>query len=303
MASELPPFVSIVIPVLNDTERLRRCLAALEAQTYPSNRYEVIVVDNGSDDDPQCLATEYAHAVFYKEPQRGSYAARNCGVAMAKGTAIGFTDSDCIAQPDWIEKGVAQLHSAPNIGIVGGKVEFFFNDGQNPTAVELYDSIRNLQQEVCINKVKFAVTANLFTFREILQQVGLFDAAVISGGDRDWGQRVAAAGYDLIYGPDICVRHPARRTLRELHQKTIRVMKGHHQWKSRLGYASYYLDLIRSIVLDLSPPVRFGLRLRKDQRVHGIRNKVKVLLVFMFEKYVRAWTRLRVQWAKAAAEK
>ncbi len=303
MANEIQPYVSIVIPVLNDTERLRRCLAALEAQTYPSNRYEVIVVDNGSDHDLQWLAEENSHAVVSKEPQRGSYAARNCGVARAKGTAIGFTDSDCIPQPDWIERGVAQLHSASNIGIVGGRVEFFFDDGQNPTAVELYDSIRNLQQEVCINTVKFAVTANLFTFREVFEQVGFFAAIPISGGDRNWGQRVAAAGYDLVYGHDVCIRHPARRTLRQLYQKTVRVVKGHHQLKSRTGYAFYHLDFMRSIALDLSPPVRFGLRLSKDERVKGIKNKVKVLLVFMLDKYVRAWTRLRLQFTRKVVDK
>ncbi len=45
------PFVSIIIPVFNDAKRLQTCLAALESQTYPSSCYEIVVVDNGSDDD------------------------------------------------------------------------------------------------------------------------------------------------------------------------------------------------------------------------------------------------------------
>ncbi len=48
-SSHSAPFVSVIIPVYNDTERLQRCLDALEEQTYPADRYEVVVVDNGSD--------------------------------------------------------------------------------------------------------------------------------------------------------------------------------------------------------------------------------------------------------------
>ncbi len=174
--------------------------------------------------------------------------------------------TDIISNP----QGVARLYSAANIGIVGGRVEFFFENAQNPTAIELYDSIRNLQQEAYIHKVKYAATANLFTLRRVFERVGFFDASVTSGGDRDWRQRVAASGYDLVYGHDVCVRHPTRRTLGQLYHKVARVVGGHHQLKSRTGHAFYHYEFLKYIALDLSPPVRFVPRLIRDSRVEGL---------------------------------
>lgn len=296
MANETHPFVSVIIPVYNDVKRLCLCLGQLEKQTYPSDRYEVIVVDNGSSEDIKHLEKEYGHVVVLREEQPGSYAARNKGISCARGDYFGFTDSDCIPQLNWIEQGMAVLVSGDqNIGLVGGKIGFFFKDPDNPTAVELLDSILNLQQDRYINHVKYAATANLFTRRDVFDKVGLFDNRVKSGGDRDWGQRVAAAGYKLVYAEDACILHPARHSMSELHKKVVRVIGGHHQLKSQGILPLFSLDFIKTLFRDLVPPVRFMVRLSKDDRVKGFNNKIKVLMVFMLDRYIRAWTRIRLQ--------
>jgi cellulose synthase/poly-beta-1,6-N-acetylglucosamine synthase-like glycosyltransferase len=127
------------------------------------------------------------HATCTLEPTPGPYAARNRGLELAKGYVIGFTDADCIPNPDWIEKGVRLLHAQPKVGLVGGKVEFFFRNSQKPSAAELFDSIRNLQQERSVRFSRFAVTANLFTFREVFDRVGGFDASLMSQADEGVG--------------------------------------------------------------------------------------------------------------------
>ncbi|NJR32909.1 MAG: glycosyltransferase, partial [Chamaesiphon sp. CSU_1_12] len=68
-------FVSVIIPVFNDAERLRLCLEALQNQTYPQNLYEVIVVDNGSnpDEDVKSVVAEFGQAIAAFEPTPGSY--------------------------------------------------------------------------------------------------------------------------------------------------------------------------------------------------------------------------------------
>jgi glycosyltransferase involved in cell wall biosynthesis len=289
------PLVSVIVPVFNDNERLQRCLSALRAQSYPANRFEVIVVDNSSEQAPEWISVQYPDIILGQEPQPGSYAARNKGIKLAHGKILAFTDSDCVPTEDWVEKGVERLLSIPAAGIVGGKVEFFFHDDQKPTAVELYDSIRYMQQDKNITNTRYAATANLFTLREVIERVGIFDASLGSGGDREWGQRVDARGYDLIYGEDVVVRHPARHTLRQLFRKKVRVVGGIHQWKKQTGYAIYHFEFIKTIALDLSPPVRFARRLVKDNRVEGGWNKLKVTLVFMLDKYVSAWARIRLQ--------
>lgn len=94
------PFVSVVIPVFNDAERLEMCLRALEDQTYPADRYEVILVDNGSDASMEGLAAGFAGTRVAYEDRPGSYAARNKGVSLARGEVVAFTDSDCVPYRD-----------------------------------------------------------------------------------------------------------------------------------------------------------------------------------------------------------
>ena len=97
------PFVSVVIPVYNDSVRLKTCLQALEAQTYPKEVYEVIVVDNGSDESIEPVVAEFPQARASYETHPGSYAARNKGVSISRGEVLAFTDLDDILAPDWIE--------------------------------------------------------------------------------------------------------------------------------------------------------------------------------------------------------
>jgi len=103
MSKTSTPFVSVIIPVYNDPERLKTCLQALEEQTYPQSSYEVIVVDNGSDESIEPIVTEFNQAKAGYEPHPGSYAARNKGLSLARGEVIAFTDADCIPALDWIE--------------------------------------------------------------------------------------------------------------------------------------------------------------------------------------------------------
>src|SRR5262245_46024865 len=103
------PFVSVIIPVYNNPDGLRRCLHALEAQTYPKSRYEIIVVDNGSDTPPADMVRAFDRVTLLEEAVPSSYAARNRGLAQARGEVIAFTDSDCIPAPDWLAHGVANL--------------------------------------------------------------------------------------------------------------------------------------------------------------------------------------------------
>ena len=220
------PLVSVIIPAQNDAERLAKCLQALEQQTYPAHQFEVLVVDNASDIPVAPILSAFPHARGLHEARRGSYAARNTGIAAARGDVLAFTDSDCLPASDWLEQGVAALSNADNCGLVGGRIEFFFRNPVAPTIVELYDSVMHLDQEEFIQKKRFSVTANLFTFKRVVEQVGLFDSTLESNGDKEWGQRVAARGYRLVYAADACVRHPARQTFSALQRKVTRIVKG-----------------------------------------------------------------------------
>src|SRR5512137_2497769 len=149
------PFVSVIIPVYNDPVRLKTCLQVLEAQTYPKQAYEVIVVDNGSDESIAPIVAGFSQAQAASEPRQGSYAARNTGIGLAQGEILAFIDSDCLPALDWIASGVAHLLRKSNSSIVGGKVEFSFQNPAHPTAPELYDSIMHFNMKRYIEKKNF----------------------------------------------------------------------------------------------------------------------------------------------------
>jgi glycosyltransferase involved in cell wall biosynthesis len=286
------PFVSVIIPVFNEGARLHLCLDALATQTYPKNRYEVIVVDNGSDHPPVWVRDEYPKVVFVEESRPGSYAARNRGVGLAKGEVLAFTDGDCIPDAHWLANGTKNVIADSSVGLVGGRVEFFFRDPERPTVAELYDSIMYLNQRAAVEITGFAATANMFTSRSVLENVGVFDAQVKSGGDREWGQRVGSRGYRLVYAEDAVVRHPARDTFAKISSRNIRVLGGHHELYAREGRARRWRQIVKELFLDLAPPIPFVRRLVRDERIKGASPKALVTLMHVRAKLVNARARL-----------
>ena len=202
------------------------CLEALEHQTYPEELYEIIVVDNGSEEDIAPLVVEFSHVRYEYEPQTGSYAARNKGLEVARGEVIVFTDSDCIPARDWIELGVTELKNEPESGLVAGRIELFFRRADDLTLAEHYERVKAFRQSRNVEKDHFGVTANLFTWRSVVDKVGPFDADLISGGDMEWGRRVFDSGYRLIYAREVLVNHPARHSITQLVKKVVRTTKG-----------------------------------------------------------------------------
>jgi glycosyltransferase involved in cell wall biosynthesis len=289
------PFVSVIIPVLNDAEALQVCLQRLEEQTYPGDRFEVIVVDNGSDESIEPIVEGFAHARASHEPQRSSYAARNKGISLAEGEILAFLDSDCVPAQDWMERGVSHLLDAPNCGFVAGEVPVFARDPDVPTAVELFESVRAFRIEQYVRVAHFGGAGNLFVPRAVFGRVGPFRADLQSGGDFEWGQRVYAHGYTEVYADDVVVQHPARRTLQQLYRKMVRVAGGGEDLK-RLGLrrrrALLGVDL--ELFYGLLPPLRGTVEVWTDRRLRNVGEKMIVTSVLFFAAYVRALERWRI---------
>lgn len=285
-----PPFVSVIIPVFNDFEDLVHCLKQLEQQTYPSDFFEVIVVDNGSDKDIHPVVTPFPHVRADRELQTGSYAARNRAIALAKGEIFAFTDADCIPQPDWIEKGVERLTQIPNCGLVAGRVETFVQDANHPTPVELYDLVFAFNQANYIQNYKFGVTANLFAWKKTFEKVGLFDQYLQSGGDYEWGWRVHQAGFQQGYADDACIAHPARQTFQELRKKTVRLMQGHHELTKKGVYP--VKRFVAAIIGDLILPFRTVPTVLSHDKLTSLAQKWHVIQVMLRIRWIRGRERL-----------
>lgn len=254
------PYVSVIIPVLDDFARLRQCLEALAAQTLPQERFEVLVVDNGSRSDPHQELRGYDFVRVLEERAPGSYAARNAGLAEARGDVLAFTDSDCLPAPHWLSAGVEAVQRLGPEVVVGGRVELFAEQPERPTLAEEFELALGFSQERYINARNYSVTANLFTTPQTFARVGRFDASLRSGGDKQWGNRAHAAGVPLHYCEAALVRHPARRSMQELFRKRARVVGGHlNLARSRYpGWIAFSLVLGKAC----APPVARLTRVR-----------------------------------------
>lgn len=284
------PFVSVVIPVRDDSARLRGCLRSLREQTYTKDRYEIVVVDNASREDVRSVVAEADGVRYAYEGKRGPAAARNKGVATARGAVIAFTDSDCLPAPDWLERGVAVLMGTPDCGLVGGDIRFLFRDPDRPSAVELVDT-RHFRQKDYVERGGFAATANAFARRAVFEGAGPFDESFDGPAyeDKEWGERVSAKGYRVVYAEDAFVHHPARRTLADLCRKVAAGQRGEHQYARGTSLARGLGGLLRP------PSLRRWSRIIEGREPGaGCRRRIEVCLVAACVHYVAAAARLRL---------
>jgi glycosyltransferase involved in cell wall biosynthesis len=282
------PEVSVIIPVLDDPDRLRLCLQALARQTLPRNRFETIVIDNGPSDPVRLAADAWPGTLYAVERCRSSYAARNRGIAMSRGSVLAFTDADCLPAPDWLEKGLAALRADPPPALVAGRIDVFSADPKRPTAVECFERVAAFPQRTFVERWHFGATANVFTTRAVMDQIGPFNPELQSGGDMDWGRRVHAAGLPVVYNDTPAIAHPARRTLAELRSKEERVARGARALaKERKTLRRLLLDLF----YDWPRPGEI-LRMIADSRLNGPGERLKVLVLALYVKALR--TRIRL---------
>lgn len=225
MSTTDTPTVSVVTPVKNDAARLRRCVDALRKQRYPSDRLQTIVVDNGSDDDELAALQMIDGIVLLRHPYGGSYAARNAGLDHARGTVVAFTDSDCTPHPDWVRAGVACLERRPDAGVVAGRVELTYAGSEPKTPVEAYEGLFAFPQRRLARR-GHGVTANWFSWKSVLDELGRFDASLYSNGDTELAARIFRSGLPVVYCHKAAVKHPARRRLPEIRRKSIRIAEG-----------------------------------------------------------------------------
>ena len=223
------PALSVIIPVRNGGDVLGALIAALERQTLPRDRFEVLVADDGSTDGAtENIATDDGWLRVLPGTAENPYAARNRASREARGEILVFSDADCEPVPDWLEKGLAALEEAD---LVAGLVRF---RTKRRSVWALLDMETFLDQEKTVRKGR-AVTANLFVRRELFGRVGGFDASLPNGGDQEFVARAVADGGRLVFAREPAVYHPARDSAREFLGKVWTVNRRHGVRVSRTG--------------------------------------------------------------------
>lgn len=200
------PFVSVVIPTHGRFALLERCLRSLLAQSYPAERYEIIVIEDGDRDQRLTeLVTRLTESTGVKITHQissgsGPAAARNRGWRLAEGSIIAFTDDDVFASPNWLAEGVKMFRDG--VAGVAGKTEV-------PLPAHPTDHQRN------VGRLAFSrfVTCNVFYRKDCLERVGGFDEQFRRAyrEDTDLAFSLRKQGCRLVECDTAIVYHPPRR--------------------------------------------------------------------------------------------
>jgi glycosyltransferase involved in cell wall biosynthesis len=205
----MPPLVSVIVPVRNRVDLLRKCLAAACSQSF-EGPYEIVVVDNDSSEDVAGVCRQFSGVICICETGVGSYAARNAGIRKARGEILAFTDSDCIPGREWLERAIEYLNRT-KCDIVGGRIVYADPTDRALNIYEVFEESRlNLARQDYFVAYNYAVTANLVARRSAFETAGPFDSKLVSAGDKEWGRRAVAKGLMLKYSAEATVSHPRR---------------------------------------------------------------------------------------------
>jgi GT2 family glycosyltransferase len=201
----------VVVPTYQRAAALERCLAALAAQTLERERFEVIVVDDGSDRPPRELVARAAAALdvrLLEQSNAGPASARNTGARAARGEYVVFTDDDCRPDAGWLRAidTAAARHPACAIG---GRVVNALGDGLYSTASQLLIEFLYDYFNVDETGGRFFITSNLAFPTHAFHAVGGFDVSfpLAAAEDRDLCDRWREAGHAMVYCEEAVVHH------------------------------------------------------------------------------------------------
>lgn len=215
------PFVSVVIPTRNRSAMLEDCLQSLLAQDYPADRYEIIVIDDGSSDGTATTVAAIAgrsigpRVHYLRIPPSGVNAARNAGLSHAGGDPICFVDDDVEAPPSWLGAMVAGAQRHPDAGCLGGPIRLRL-EGATP---RLCGREPLGETELDLGSVDKETTllygTNLAARRQAIRDAGGFRSDLSGPGDeREWQYRLRAKHGTVMYIADAWLWH--RRVAEDL---------------------------------------------------------------------------------------
>lgn len=195
------PLISIIIPVLNAQQHIGSCLEALLLQDYPKDKFEIIVLDNGSSDKTVEIIKKYPVKLLIKTKCNIS-ALRNGGAHQAQGDIFAFIDGDCIAPQDWLTRSCALLQS-DNVAAAGCRYAL----PDSTTLIERTWDILNSVRREKHGPTDWVPSSNLIIRKEVFEQIQGFDEYLITSEDVDICQRIVKTGRIIYSDPKIAVKH------------------------------------------------------------------------------------------------
>lgn len=237
------PRITVAVCSRDGAARLPECLDSLRLLAYPTDRLDLLVVDNAPvDDSTQLLLRRYPSIRYVVEPVPGLDRARNRAIHESSSDVIAFTDDDVSVDSQWVMALGTLFAADPSVDAATGLVVADEIDVEPQRLFEEYGGfgrgfdrqyfrVDSVSGEPAATRHggagKFGTGANMAFRRAMFERIGTFDPALDvgtpanGGGDLDMFFRVLKAGGTLVYEPSAIVRHRHRRTYQALRTQFV----------------------------------------------------------------------------------
>ncbi|MEZ5179029.1 MAG: glycosyltransferase family 2 protein [Acidimicrobiales bacterium] len=223
-SSHLLPFVSVIIPMLNERHFIGPCVEGFLAQRYPADRIEILVIDGGSDDGSRDvvgeLSAEHPNVRLVDNPRRVAAAAANVGIAEAAGDILCFLSAHGVPDPDYVPTSVRLLQETGAVG-VGGR---YLHVGTEPRSKAIGLAMASpfgmaSPHRSSGERVEVDTISHPTFLRQALVDVGGYDETLLRNEDYELNYRLRAAGGRLVFCPEISSVYRPRGSLGTLRRQ------------------------------------------------------------------------------------
>jgi len=290
--------ISLIITTYNRSDYLRKCLDTIAMQEVDPAMFEVIVVDNNSQDQTKIVVQEFIYSHphlnvrYLLETTQGTSFARNCGIRNALGEYVFFTEDDAAPFPNWI-KNIMEQFKNTNLICAGGPIVLDYQGQKRPLHLEgdlqglLGGFYLPYSQPVYVTTwTEYPWGGNIAFRKSIFSKVGLFNTDMGPSGNKrltaeetEFVDRINKSGGKIMYIPEARVRHfvPPERLLKS------------HLYRVGLSLA------LSHVYLTQDKKIYKKLRWYISDLWYATRMLFKLILAFIqhkklwFDDYMRFW--------------
>ncbi|HXX32952.1 MAG TPA: glycosyltransferase [Thermodesulfobacteriota bacterium] len=253
------PFFSIIVPTYNRPQKLADCLESLSHLDYPHDRFEVIVIDDGSSAPIQPVVEGFVNQLdvtLLTQTNAGPAAARNHGAKRAKGEFLAFTDDDCAPSPDWLKALAVRFGETPDY-MVGGRTLNGLANNLYSTATHFLIEYLYSYHNAKSGQAHFLTSNNLALKGDRFHSIDGFNTffSHAAAEDRELCDRWLRNGYRMTFAPEALVYHAHKLTFCSFCRQHFNYGSGafsFHRGRSCSGAKnlgveplSFYLNLLR----------------------------------------------------------
>ena len=242
------PFFSVIIPTYSRPAELPACLEALARQQFPTDSFEVIVVDDGSPSPPDATVQKFQNRLavsLLKADHGGPAAARNHGARRAAGRFFAFTDDDCRPGPEWLPALAARFAALPDHIIGGRTINALAQNPYAATSQLILDVAYRHFNGAVPGEAQFLACNNLALAADRFRAIGGFDSSFTTSEDRELCDRWLRNGHRITYAPEAVVFHAHALSLRRFWWQHFGYGRGawrFHRLRERHGHGRFRPD-------------------------------------------------------------